>query len=1028
MNDDQLLSHAERLFDELVEMPPEQQRHALSQLAAENRALAALVEQLLASDASAGSFLESPAVNLAATGSEPMETDLPTPAEPPIRIGNYRIERQIGEGGMGAVYEAWQENPHRRVAVKVIRPGLVGPQVLARFQRESELLGKLSHPGVAAVYEAGVAQVELASGRSFSQPFYAMELVSGLPLLDFAARHRLSTRRRLELLALVCDAVEDAHHAGIVHRDLKPGNILVEESGRPKVLDFGIARAVADDAVSQHTRTGQVLGTVPYMSPEQISADQSALDARSDVYALGVIMFELLAGRLPYDLRNKPLPEAARIIRDTEPTRLSSASAELRGDLDTIVSKALEKDPGRRYQSAAQLGDDIRRHLADQPVLARPASTFYQFRKFARRNKALVGGVAATIIVLAGGVVATSIALAREADQRQLATDNFNRASASERQARDAQALAERRESEAQLARRRAEQSAEFSRGILSAISPSTSYGRDTTLLRETLARAADRVAATLADDPELQAEILTTIGETYRNVAAFDEAIPPLQRSLDLYKSSLGADHAITLRATATLAEALRLAGRAPEAKPLIEASIERLRAAGEPGKSDLANHLRTASDIEIDLGDLQSAEQHLAEAIDLASASADRRTLSQARASLGGLKRRFGRLDESRELLMLALDDAKAQGPGNEIQVGGLYNSLAILARTTGQSDQAESMYNEALRVRRSLYDRPHPDVAIVLLNLGKLYSDMGRIADAEPLLREALDMHRAIYPGDHQGTAIAMDRLGTMLQFKGQTDEALPLFIESNRMLKAVLGPDHPFVATSMSSLGNAYLELDRYPEAEQELTGALDIISRSMKTQNDAFRGPILALLGECSIRQSRYEESLKYLVDAQGCYDRLKVSGSAEAGWLENRLSTAYAGLGRFSEALDASQKAIDILERSGDRLRHALALAESATLLVTVGEFDKARERLNSAAEASVEHSTFRNRLDIAVARGYANLFETLDKHQPGNGYGDQARQWRSRIPPPKTTQPAADLTAETADAQSGHDPADQGQ
>ena len=295
---------------------------------------------------------------------------LPLSAEPglPPYIGRYRILRRHGEGGMGTVYEAEQDNPRRTVALKVIRPGLVSAEHLNRFSHEAQILGRLQHSGIAQVYEAGRG----IDGR----PFFAMEFIRGMPLDEYARSHNLDLPARLELLAKVCDAVQHAHDKGVVHRDLKPGNILVEESGQPKVLDFGVAHVTAADVLttSSQTQTGQLLGTLNYMSPEQLTARPSGLDGRSDVYTLGVILFELLAHRLPYHLDQLPVHEVARVIEQQEPSRLGSIDKLYRGDVAIIVAKAFEKDKRQRYASAGDLASDIRRYLNGEAILAREVS------------------------------------------------------------------------------------------------------------------------------------------------------------------------------------------------------------------------------------------------------------------------------------------------------------------------------------------------------------------------------------------------------------------------------------------------------------------------------------------------------------------------------------------------------------------------------------------------------------------------------------------------------------------------------
>ena len=307
---------------------------------------------------------------------------------------------------MGFVFEAQQEYPYRRVALKLIKPGLASLELLRRFERESDALGRLQHSGIAQVYEAGTAD----SGYG-PQPYFAMELIRGETLLDYAQTRALSTRDRLEMFAKICDAVHHAHKRGVIHRDLKPGNILVDETGQPKVLDFGVACPADSNTPSTHrTSIGQLVGTLPYMSPEQALADPLELDTRSDVYSLGVILYELLAARLPYNI-GKLIHEAIQTIREEDPVRLSSIDRNYRGDIETIVAKALEKDKTRRYSSADELGADIQRHLRHEPIVARPPSTSYQLKKFARRHRGVVAGVVALFLVLAAVVTGSWLAM-----------------------------------------------------------------------------------------------------------------------------------------------------------------------------------------------------------------------------------------------------------------------------------------------------------------------------------------------------------------------------------------------------------------------------------------------------------------------------------------------------------------------------------------------------------------------------------------------------------------------------------------
>jgi WD40 repeat protein/predicted Ser/Thr protein kinase len=434
---DDLRERAWAVFDQLADVSAAEREAVLRAACGNDQALRAEVDRLLALDdrlapaEGQADFLQSPLLRPPTpAGPEPEPAQQPQ-VRPrlPRHVGRYRVLRLLGEGGMGAVYEAEQDSPHRPVALKVIRSGFLAPALLKRFSQEVEILGRLRHPGIAQIYEAGVAED--------GQPFFAMEFIRGLPLDEYSRLRSLTVPDRLGLLARVCDAVQHAHDRGVIHRDLKPANVLVEETGQPKVLDFGVARATDADLLTGAglTLTGQLLGTPNYMSPEQVTADPAAIDHRTDVYALGVILFELLAHRLPYRLENRPLAEAARLILEEEPPRLGSLDPELRGDVETMVAKALAKDPARRYPSAAELAADLRRWLAHEPILARPPSALYHLRQFARRHTGLVGGVLATGAALALGLIGTILFAVGETRQRGLAEQNARAALDEKREA-----------------------------------------------------------------------------------------------------------------------------------------------------------------------------------------------------------------------------------------------------------------------------------------------------------------------------------------------------------------------------------------------------------------------------------------------------------------------------------------------------------------------------------------------------------------------------------------------------------------
>ena len=441
-------------------------------------------------------------------------------------IAGYRITRRISIGGMGIVYEAEQEHPKRTVALKIVSAGLVSPELLRRFEHESQILAKLDHPGIAYVFEAGTFDV----GHG-PQPFFAMEFVRGVPLVEYAEGKELSTRERLGLLAKVADAVQHAHQKGIIHRDLKPANILVTEDGGPKILDFGVARATDSDiqATTLRTDIGQLIGTIPYMSPEQAAGDPSKLDTRRDVYAIGVIAYELLAGQLPYDVEKKMIHEAVRVIREEDPVPLSSIDRVFRGDIEIIVAKALEKERERRYQTVGDFATDIRRYLNDEPIDARPPSTWYQVSKFAKRNRAIVGAVVAILVVLLGGIVGTSIGLvraieARKSEARQKVRAEEERAEAA-RQAEIAQAVVR------------------FLTSDLLASAAPENAGKDVTI-KQMLDTASASLASNFEDAPEVEAFVRLTIGSTYLNLGDYERAEEQLSLACKLRAATLGKEH----------------------------------------------------------------------------------------------------------------------------------------------------------------------------------------------------------------------------------------------------------------------------------------------------------------------------------------------------------------------------------------------------------------------------------------------------------------------------------------------------
>jgi serine/threonine protein kinase/Flp pilus assembly protein TadD len=853
-------------FDALVLPDPAARAAFLDKECAGDAELRRRVEALVNAHERPGDFLERAATidsNDPAPAVPETVRFTPPPAETAgMRIGQYKLLQRIGEGGMGAVWMAEQTEPVRRqVALKVIKAGMDSAQVIARFEAERQALALMDHPNIAKVLDAG--------GTETGRPYFVMELVKGIPITKYCDERRLGPRERLELFVPVCQAVQHAHQKGIIHRDLKPSNVLVAlYDGRPvpKVIDFGVAKAVSQKLTEKtmFTAFGALVGTLEYMSPEQAELNQLDIDTRSDVYALGVLLYELLTGSTPLDrrrLREGAFLDILRRIREEEPPRPStriSSSEQLanvaaqrgteptkltrlvKGDLDWIVMKCLEKDRNRRYETANGLASDIQRHLADEPVLAGPPTARYRMRKFVRRNRAAVLVALTLALLLVGGVTGTTLGLiaARRDAER----------------ARQAELLAEMRRAEAdeerhqaEMEKRRADDEAAIAREIndfvqtdlLAQASPYAQKGPDQpsdpdVKLRTVLDRAGDRIEGRFKDKPLVEAGLRNTIGGTYLELGDYRRAGPHLRKALALHEAQLGPDHPDTLTSRFGVAKLLAFQGKYKEAEAEFRLLYEKRRAVRGEGHPETIEAMNMLALVLVELVRYDEAEKLYLQARALLErggkeAAGDPTQPLMVAHNLALLYWNWGRYDQARELFELARAGLTARlGPEHPDALMVLQN-IALLDIMCGEYDSAERRLAIVLEGRKKRLGDDHPDTLVAMCSLGQAHQARGRFDRAAPLMVEALRRSRETRGDDHPGTLQLTNNLGLLRQEQGQLDEAERLLAPALKRASAKLGDDHWTTLSLTNNLALVYRDRGRFPEAKVMYEDALRRVS-------------------------------------------------------------------------------------------------------------------------------------------------------------------------------------------------------
>jgi non-specific serine/threonine protein kinase/serine/threonine-protein kinase len=843
------MSEEEIFYQALTRRDPEERAAYLDQACGGDAALRASIEALLQANIGATGFMERTARDPDAT------VDSPGGEPPGAAIGSYKLLQQIGEGGFGVVYRAEQQRPIRRkVALKILKPGMDTRQVVARFEAERQALALMDHPNIARVLDGG----ETASGR----PYFVMELVEGIPITDFCDGDHLTVRQRLEIFVAVCQAVQHAHQKGIIHRDLKPSNILVaRQDDRPvvKVIDFGVAKAMGQKLTERtlFTNAAQIVGTPLYMSPEQADPTALDIDTRADIYALGALLYEFLTGTTPFDrerLGTLPLDEVRRIIREEEPVRPSARMSTRRRkgedgrmkdastprtrsawqrllpfssfilhpsffqELDWIVMKCLDKDRARRYETANGLARDVQRYLNDEPVEACPPSPAYRFQKFVRTHRKPIGVAAALALILAAATIVST--------RQAIRATHAERAAGLERD----KAIAERERADEQVAIARAVN--DFLQkdllGQADIANQAAGQERNKNItVREVLDRAALGIEARFRGQKQTEAAVRLTLGTAYRALGEYPEAQKHLDRSRQLRQQKLGPEHPETLESLQALAGLNTDRGQYSEAERLYQHVLGSRRANLGPDHRDTLQTLNDLGDAYNYGGRYEEAEQLLKQALERRRArlGADHLDTLQTMLSLASLYCRRSEYDVAGRFGKQAVDGFRAKLGADHPDALRATSMLALIYTERARFDEAERLCTDVVEAYRAKLGPDHPDSLDATQNLADLHYHRQRYDQALALQKPVLQARRARLGADHPATLRSLNSLALCYYELGRFDEAEPLLMQVIDINRRTLGADHPEAITTLHNLGIVYRDRGRYDEAEPLLREAL-----------------------------------------------------------------------------------------------------------------------------------------------------------------------------------------------------------
>ncbi|MFO0829532.1 MAG: serine/threonine-protein kinase [Phycisphaerales bacterium] len=941
---------AARIYEIVRALPPADRAASVARGCRGDAHLRARVETLLAAE------VREPAAEAAPVSGDATTIASMAHDRPSARIGPYKLLQLIGEGGYGSVFMAEQQEPvERRVALKIVKLGMDTRQVIARFEAERQALALMDHPNIAKVFDAGATE----SGR----PYFVMELVRGEPIVECCDRHNLTVDERLELFVEVCAAVQHAHTKGIIHRDIKPSNVLVfMQDDRPhvKVIDFGIAKAIDTKLTDRTVFTEHrvLIGTPEYMSPEQAEGSLD-IDTRTDVYSLGVLLYELLTGSTPFDdsnLRGASHGDVQRIIREIEPpkpsTRLSRIGdtigavaakrhteprrlgAMVRGELDWIVMKAMEKDRRRRYGTADALASDVRAHLGGRPVLAAPPSRAYRIRKFAARYRGPVVAACLVAVALVAGVIGTGIGLARALDAER-----------EQRRYADAQSQ-ERRIAEAN------EEKAESINQFLLTMLGSADLrraGRDASVA-QALDLAGSTVGTAFVDRPDVEAGIRKILGHTYLSLGMPEKAEPHVLAALDLSRRLSGEDSVSTFDCLSDLASMKRQRGDKDGAMQVLREATARAqsRLGSEHGttlglESDLANALRT-------LGQYDEAEDILRRILDVRTRVFGRDAVDTQIAvnSLAVLLHDRRKLDEAESLYREAADTgARVRGLDDPDTLTARMN-LASVLDSRGRHDEAEALMLDTLARTRKVYGNKHPKTATTLSVVSGLYKKMGRFKDALPFCEESIAILREVQGENTLDVAEGEEALSELEFQMGHTSDAVDAQKRCVGTMTALRGEEHPATLRARMELATYLTRADQPAEAERIYRSILELIPRALPEEHPsaaiAINGYAVLLHG-----QGRFAEAEPLYRRALGLGRRMNGEDDRDTVITMHNLMCVERDLGRLDDAEADGRDVVARFERvfGPQHASTAVARASLAETLRLLGRFDDARAQLD---------------------------------------------------------------------------------